>query len=471
LAAGFLLALAAGQGATFNIGNGDVAGLIAAIQTANTNGEVNVINLAPNGLYVLMAVEENPPEYNNPGAVGLPVIRGQVTINGNGATIQRSTAPGTPNFVPLAVSGRTASCGDASCFSHPSLTLSQTTLTGGSLGGLHLNSATALIQSSTITQNTGGGINNACGNLTLLNSTVSYNTSGDAYGGGGIFLWNFSCAPGTPTANISFSTIFENQNTSGTNAQGESYGPGYALTAAFGNPGAVIVKNSILASPSRAFYPAAACNGTLPISMGNNIVGDTSCGFTGPGDLINTNPLLGPAANNGGPTLTDLPAAGSPAIDAVPLSSCSDVSGNTVTTDQRGIARPQGSACDIGSVEVVQGPKYQTCLLYNSTKAVNSGAVDPIKLDLCDASGNDLSSSAIALHATSVTQVSTSISGVVQDAGNANPDNDFRFDATLGTTGGYIFNLSTKGLSTGTYVLNFLVTGDTFVYAASFQVK
>ena len=52
LAAGFLLALAAGQGATFNIGNGDVAGLIAAIQTANTNGEVNVINLAPNGLYV-----------------------------------------------------------------------------------------------------------------------------------------------------------------------------------------------------------------------------------------------------------------------------------------------------------------------------------------------------------------------------------------------------------------------------------
>src|SRR6516162_2670352 len=97
-----------GEAATFNIGNGDVAGLIAAIQTANTNGEVNVINLAPNGLYVLMAVEENPPEYNNPGAVGLPVIRGQVTINGNGATIQRSTAPGTPNFVPLAVSGRTA---------------------------------------------------------------------------------------------------------------------------------------------------------------------------------------------------------------------------------------------------------------------------------------------------------------------------------------------------------------------------
>jgi len=94
-----------------------------------------------------------------------------------------------------------------------------------------------------------------------------------------------------------------------------------------------------------------------------------------------------------------------------------------------------------------------------------------VKLQLCDGSGNDLSSSTITLHATSVTQVSTSISGQVQDAGNANPDNDFRFDSTLGPTGGYIFNLKTTGLTTGTYNLNFTVTGDSFVYAASFQVK
>jgi hypothetical protein len=40
-----------------------------------------------------------------------------------------------------------------------------------------------------------------------------------------------------------------------------------------------------------------------------------------------------------------------------------------------------------------------------------------------------------------VSQISTSTSGGVENAGNSNPDNDFRFDATLGSTGGYIFNL------------------------------
>lgn len=117
------------------------------------------------------------------------------------------------------------------------------------------------------------------------------------------------------------------------------------------------------------------------------------------------------------------------------------------------------------------GPLYSVCPLYDPTKAVHSGATIPIKLQLCDGSGNDLSSSSITLHATSVTQISTSTSGQVEDSGNANPDSDFRFDSTLGSTGGYIFNLKTTGLSTGTYNLNFTVTGDSFVYAAPFQVK
>ena len=117
------------------------------------------------------------------------------------------------------------------------------------------------------------------------------------------------------------------------------------------------------------------------------------------------------------------------------------------------------------------GPRYSVCLLYDPTKAVHSGATIPIKLQLCDGSGNDLSSSSITVHAISVTQISTSASGAVENSGNSNPDNDFRFDATLGSTGGYIFNLKTTGLSTGTYRVNFTVTGDSFVYAANFQVK
>jgi hypothetical protein len=46
--------------------------------------------------------------------------------------------------------------------------------------------------------------------------------------------------------------------------------------------------------------------------------------------------------------------------------------------------------------------------------------------------------------------VSTSASGSVLDSGNASPDSTFRFDPTLGPTGGYIFNLKPAGLATRT---------------------
>src|SRR5437870_5214215 len=80
--------------ATFTIANGDVAGLISAINTANGNNQDDTINLASNGDYVLSAA--------NNGENGLPVIGidngHNLTINGNGATIRRSTAAGTPEF-------------------------------------------------------------------------------------------------------------------------------------------------------------------------------------------------------------------------------------------------------------------------------------------------------------------------------------------------------------------------------------
>lgn len=45
------------------------------------------------------------------------------------------------------------------------------------------------------------------------------------------------------------------------------------------------------------------------------------------------------------------------------------------------------------------------CLLYDSTKAVKRGSTAPIKLKVCDSSGNDLSSTAINVHAISVIKV------------------------------------------------------------------
>jgi hypothetical protein len=334
---------------------------------------------------------------------------------------------------------------------------------GGSLGGLHLTYAPALVQNSTVTQNTGGGITNTCGSLTLLNSTISYNSFDSGYGGGGIFLWQFLCWTGYPVANISYSTIFENSN--------PGWGRGNAIGTNAGNAGSVLLKNSILASPS---HPSeAVCNNgsgsNLIRSLGHNVLGDNADVFgsrcadslTATGDMVATNPLLGPTVDNGGPTPTDFPATDSPAVHGVTPGYCSDAFDNPVPKDQRGFARPCPST--IGSVEF--SGLYDICLLYDANKAKPAPATQPIKLQLCDDSGGDLSSSTITLQATGITQTSTSITGPIDASGNANPDNGFRFDGTLGPTGGYIFNLSTKGLKTGTYRLNFTVGGDPYVSA------
>src|SRR5207245_9415861 len=104
--------------------------------------------------------------------------------------------------------------------------------------------------------------------------------------------------------------------------------------------------------------------------------------------------------------------------------------------------------------------------LHASTKRVLSGATTPSQLESCDAAGNDLSSAGITLTAIGGTQLSTSISGPVMASGNANPDNNFRFAGP-----GYVYNLSTKGLSTGTYALSFTISGDRTIHTVYFQVK
>jgi hypothetical protein len=67
--------------------------------------------------------------------------------------------------------------------------------------------------------------------------------------------------------------------------------------------------------------------------------------------------------------------------------------------------------------------------------------------------------------------VSNSASYDVEDAGNANPDSDFRYDPTLGDSGGYIFNLQTKGRRVGTYRLEFVVSGDPVTHSVIVQLR
>jgi hypothetical protein len=122
------------------------------------------------------------------------------------------------------------------------------------------------------------------------------------------------------------------------------------------------------------------------------------------------------------------------------------------------------------SGSLTQNVTYGICPLFDQTRSVHSGATFPIKLQLCDGNGNDISSSAIIVHATSVIAVS-GFSGTPDSPGNANPDTDFRFDATLGTSGGYIFNLSTGGLAAGSYSLQFVAGSDPITHSVNFGVN
>jgi hypothetical protein len=100
------------------------------------------------------------------------------------------------------------------------------------------------------------------------------------------------------------------------------------------------------------------------------------------------------------------------------------------------------------------------------------GSVIPMKLQACDVSGANLSRGTLVVTAVSIQKVSDSATSPVIDAGNANPDLNFRYDPTLfGGAGGYIFNLDTSGLTTGTYRLNFRIGSDPAVLSVPFELR
>src|SRR5688572_24180534 len=137
-----------------SIADGDVNGLIAAINAANAGPGPDTINLAPGGTYILTAVAEDD---GYSGGAGLPYIRRPLTINGNGATIQRSSATGTPDFRIVYVW-------------LSDLTLNGVTIKGGRGGNVNRG---------------GGGIGMVGSNLSVADSTITDNV-GFGAGGGGI---------------------------------------------------------------------------------------------------------------------------------------------------------------------------------------------------------------------------------------------------------------------------------------------
>jgi hypothetical protein len=172
--------------------------------------------------------------------------------------------------------------------------------------------------------------------MAIANSTVSGNTTStttDVIGGiggiGGIL--------GGAILNLDGKLALDNVTLSGNSS------PGIASFAS----GHLNIKNSILDVGSQG----TSIVSDLPFqSDGNNLSSDDGGGYlTGPNDQTNTDPLLGPLQDNGGPTLTQALLPGSPAIDA---GSPTDIAGDPVTVDQRGYPRPGGSGNDIGAYEV-----------------------------------------------------------------------------------------------------------------------
>jgi hypothetical protein len=153
-----------------------------------------------------------------------------------------------------------------------------------------------------------------------------------------------------------------------------------------------------------------------------------------------------------------LPVVCSPASGAIfPLGA------TTVTCTATDLAGNAGSASFV--VTVVE-PVYGLCILFDQSKAVKSGAVKPIKLQLCDEAGVNLSASGLVLHAVGLQRMDGTASAQVEDAGNANPDYDFRY-----TGDAYMFNLDTDGLASGTWHVKFVVNGGAHVYRVAFDVK
>jgi uncharacterized repeat protein (TIGR01451 family) len=150
------------------------------------------------------------------------------------------------------------------------------------------------------------------------------------------------------------------------------------------------LENTIVANASSggncAYLGGAVSDG------GYNLDSATSCDLTSASDKSSSNPQLGTLEPNGGQTSTMALASASPAIDAIPpgTNGCR----TTVTTDQRGVARPQGSGCDIGAYEygdvamqslAASAKKVPTgsMLTYTAT-VVNSGAVGATGVTVTD---------------------------------------------------------------------------------------
>jgi Ca2+-binding RTX toxin-like protein len=362
--------------------NGQTIGYPAAI-TSEGLGITEDLTIIGPGAGLLTISGNNTARLFRVNPASLPgvdvEIRGLTLTGGNQPVGGAITNRGNLSIVNSTLASNTAVYGGG-IDNEGSLTVGGSTLVGNAAstdGGAIFNNGTVTLLGSTVTNNTGyysGGIYNAsAGVLIITGSTIAGNLADDS--GGGIYnLGTLEVAGSTLAGNSAYfggggiCNFGMMEVTSSTFAGNSAYDRGGGIY----NFGILEVTGSTLAGNSAAYYgggiydQAATATLTSTLAAGNSAATGPDLsgafdltfslvqnpgGFTFTGSAPGTNlfgldPLLGPLAYNGGPTLTRALLPGSPALDR-------GSNPNGLTEDQRGYGfeRVIGAAADIGAYE------------------------------------------------------------------------------------------------------------------------
>lgn len=342
---------------------GDLS-LREAIRLANVSTGDDTITFSPDLFNAAQTIHLNSQ---------LPTISDDLTIDGPGAGLLTIDAGGG-NDGTIGNGFRILHIDDGDSGNHIDVAISGFTVTGGDVGGssgggiLNIENLTAndLIVRDNFASSDGGGIRNS-GTLELSNSTISGNTSGNR--GGGIHNLNtLTVTDSTLSENVGYgggihslnaTAVAVNKSTISGNTSTSSGGGirsvGYGATVTISNStftnntatrggGVDVVNSPLTISNTIVAANTAPLNADITTSPGTagafNLIGDGQ-GLIGLIDGANGNqigttaspidPLLGPLADNGGPTLTHALLAGSPALDKIDSSQLNLALGGTAT--------------------------------------------------------------------------------------------------------------------------------------------
>jgi len=382
-----------------------------------------------------------------------------ITLTGGVLVVNKSVTISGPAAGHLSVSGNGASEVfniAAGVFVAGAVTISNLTIMNGNAGyggGIYNFFTTLTITNSTISGNfsgSGGGIVNDSGTLIIDNSTISGNGPG-----GGILMFS-SLSDDFPAGAVTITNSTFSDNAGG------------GINIDSNTREALTIGNTILKAGSIHIYGYGS---VPPTSLGYNLSDDGGGGvLTGPGDRINTDPLLGPLQDNGGPTFTHALLCNSPAINA----------GNPSFTsppdyDQRGIGFPRvvNGRIDIGAFEV-QGTstsytgQVQPPINADGTSifTVKRGVV-PVKFNLTDGCSGG-TTCALPAATIAVTRTAGGTTGTINESVYTMPSDNGSFFRVDGCQ--YIYNLSSSALGVGTYRVDILINNQV-VGSATFQLK